>query len=390
MTDSLTTTKALELVCEFFVEEWPTTKVEDVHLRPITGGFCHRLNLLTRTTPSKSEPSQILIRHFGRQGLVAEPAEGSNSNTTLSAAEQGLIYHEMGKRGWGPKIYGLFRGGRLEEWIDSHPLTAIECSDAGAGGTGKGIRMRRDVARCYAQLHSLELPFRKGNFIKVLDDFKNLTMGSSIDKISLGLEKMHLTRAKEFAGILRNTDWNREFTWVGGLFERYHCKRTIAIGDANYLNILVKDYPSHDRDNDDDDRCQTMLIDYETATYSYRGIDIGGHFNERMYAWNDPDSPFTGYEIPDIDERREFCHSYLCEMRALGQETTEYDTVDHLILESEIGQLYQLLFSVFMSLDIDGLGDLEDATLLTGLIHMLETYLHLKSVSVLDHHPVDT
>ena len=367
------------------------TQVEDVHLRPITGGFCHRLNLLSRTTPSKFEPSQVLIRHFGRSDEVQEPIE---SNTTLSVSEQGLIYYEMGRRGWGPKVYGLFRGGRLEEWINSHPLTASECHD------DAGIK--RDVARSYARLHSLALPFRKRNFTKVLDEFKDLTAGPSTDRICLGLEEMPLCQAKDFAGILRITDWNREFTWVGGLFERYHCKRTIAIGDANYLNILVKTRPGENVDADSDangdsernvngqSECRTMLIDYETATYSYRGIDIGGHFNERMYAWNDPNTPFTGYGIPGINERREFCDSYLGEMRALGQAMTEYDTVDHLILESEIGQLYQLLFSVFMSLDVDGLGQLEDATLLTGLIHMLETYLRLKSDFILGHQAIDT
>jgi hypothetical protein len=96
-----------------------------------------------------------------------------------------------------------------------------------------------------------------------------------------------------------------------------------------------------------------------------------------MYAWSDPDTPFTGHPIPAKSERRDFCASYLQEMRNLGQDLTEWDTIDHLMVESEVGQLYQLMFSVFMGLEYEALG--EDPTLLTGLIHMLETYLNLKS-----------
>lgn len=38
----------------------------------------------------------------------------------------------MGRRGWGPQVYGFFPGGRLEEFIEgSHTLTADESRGEG-------------------------------------------------------------------------------------------------------------------------------------------------------------------------------------------------------------------------------------------------------------------
>lgn len=351
----LTAAAALRLVSEFLGPEWSATKVEDVHLRPIVGGFCHRLDLISRNTPAVFEPGKILIRRFGRGHGTEDPLATS---TTLSAAEQALVYYEMGSRGWGPKVYGIFHGGRLEEFVDSHPLTADE---------SKIPSIRVDIARSYARLHSLELPLRRKNFTRVLEDFKVLTEPKIMEKYARRSENTLLDSAIKYACLLRDTDWSRELAWVGRLFETHDCRKTIAIGDANYLNILVKDCESD---------CTTMLIDYETATYSYRGIDIGGHFNERMYQWSDPHNSLTGHQIPETDERRSFCESYLAEAIVLREDHMVVpDTVDHLLLESEVGQLYQLMFSVFMGLEYEGPGD---ANLYKGLAHMLETYQDLK------------
>lgn len=353
----ITVSKALKLVSSFFPQEWPYIKEEDATIREVTGGFVNTLHLLSRSTFAKDEPASVLIRHFGRTKEIEEPPA---TTTTLSATEQAVIYYEMGKRGWGPKLYGVFPGGRLEEYIDSHVLTAKESTDPS---------IRRDVARTYAKLHSLDLPFRKDCFEKAVEEVKS----NMERKEALALEIEHGTgqAAKRFAEVLRNTDWSHELDWVATLFAKHDCKATLAIGDANYLNILVKNFK---------DDCRAVLIDYETCTHSHRGIDIGGHFTERMYCWSDDlESNLTGYPAADLDEQRSFCESYLQEMKQLGQQLTTVDTVEHLLLESQIGRLYQILFSVAMSFGSgvpEGLSHM--SALLAGLAHMMDTYHSLK------------
>ena len=351
--EQLTAVEALELVSAFFDKEWPQTEVQDVQIRKVTGGFCHRLHLISRRKAVDQEPASVLIRHFGTSDHHKDPRESSAS---LSAAEQAVVYYEMGRRGWGPRVYGLFQGGRLEEFIDSHPLSAAESMQES---------VRRDVARSYARLHSLQLPLRKRNIELVIGELKK----GAERKNDLVQRILAVTcpEAMEFTDFVCDTDWKHELDWVSKLFDMHECKTAIAIGDTNFLNILVKNY---------DSECRTVLIDYETASYGYRGIDIGGHFTERMYSWSNPESKLTGYPAPDMVERRSFCESYLKEMQDLGLEMTQHDTVPHLLLESEVGQMYQILFSVLMCIVFDE--NLIDPPLLAGLAHMIGLYRQLK------------
>ena len=149
----LTTADALRLVSPFFPTEWATTDVSAAHIKKITGGLINTLHLLWRDTPSIIEPKAILVRHFGQSGALEEPP---STSTTLSAAQQAIVHWEMSRRGWGPRIYGVFAGGRLEEWyVDAHTLTPAEAMVEDVRG---------GVARGYARLHSLRLPLRRDGF----------------------------------------------------------------------------------------------------------------------------------------------------------------------------------------------------------------------------------
>ncbi|CAF9911035.1 MAG: hypothetical protein GOMPHAMPRED_007279 [Gomphillus americanus] len=349
----ISSTKALQLVKPYMSIEWLHTSIKEVQLRRITGGFTNRLYLLTRTTPSIKEPACILIRFFGIQGPLQDPPE---SNTTLSSTEQALVYYEMGRRGWGPKLYGTFRGGRLEEWIDAHPLTPEESKDP---------VIRRDIARSYARLHMLLLPIACSFSQPLLHELKSL--GQRAEEFAQCLLVNSEERVREFANVLKSTDWTSELGWVFALFVKHSCQFAFVIGDANYLNVLVKNHKSE---------CQVMLIDYETLIHGPRGFDIGGHFNERMYCYDGQDNVLSGHPAPDLQEQLLFCKEYLREEHSLSRELADRDTVAHLLIESKIGRLFHILYSVLMC--FSG-GLTEKPALLAGLTHMMTMYHHLKA-----------
>lgn len=364
-------TDALKLISTFFPQEWARTNTNETYITKLTGGLINTLHHVRRTNTSTLEPPSLLIRHFGLEGDFKEP---QGTSIDLSAAQQAVVCWEMGRRGWGPRIYGHFPGGRLEEFVEgSHTLTAAELTTE---------PVRRDVARAYARLHSLTFPLRKDGFGNVVRELSEGAVGKREEVLRTLMEVEDSSgTVAEFIDIFKSTDWVREFAWVSGLFEKFYCKMTITHGDANYLNILVKD--SYDNESNSDN-CSVMLIDYETVSYNYRGFDIGGHFNERMYCYNQPRSQLTGFAAPGIDEQRSFCESYLQEMRNLGEDiSAEIDTVDHLLLEASIGRLYHLLHTTAMCMVYD---EVEvDPLFLSGLVHMMETYRRLKEEFVHSH-----
>lgn len=352
----LTVSEALQIISPFFVSEWPNTSEKDVSIEQISGGFVNTLHLVSRSSIAQSEPCSVVVRHFGQTSENDEPSSGS---ATLSATEQALICYEMGRKGWGPKLYGTFQGGRVEEFIDSHTLTAAESMDS---------VIRKDIARSYARLHSLVLPFRKSSH-----EHATSRMTESLTKKDVLIEGLLQTddgqEAKDLAGMISSSDWAAELDWVSSLFTRHECKMATVVGDNNYLNVLVRNC---------DSECQVMLVDYETATYNYRGIDIGGHFLERQYCWSSSTSNVTGFPPPDIDEQRSFCRSYLEEEQGLVAYLTAADTVEHLLIESHIGQLYQILFSISLCFQDGEPEGLTWAGSMTGLNQVMQSYLELK------------
>ena len=337
----MTPADALQLVASVFDKEWPETDVKDVTVRKVTGGS-DRLHVVSRSTPAEKEPATVLIRQFGT---------GEDGSPALSC-----FAYEMGRRGWGLRVYGLFRGGRVEEFVDSHTLTPAEAADPA---------IRRDVARSFARLHSLTMPFQRRQIDAAARELKD-----GINKLREDLIQKPITsdEGKAFAAVVINMDWTKELDWLMKLFVEHGCRRTLCLGDMNYTNILVRNHLS-----EDEDECRAILIDYEMVNYGFRGIDIGGHFSERMYCWSHPTNQLTGFPAADLSEKRAFCESYLQEMQALGQELTEQDTVDQLLREAEIGQMYQLLWLVMMCGEIP-----EEAHVLVLFKHMLDYYHELK------------
>jgi len=68
--------------------------------------FLYYCSLPATHTPLNGEPSQVLLRMYG-QLLDGNDAKVTDSVITMLLSERKL----------GPKLYGIFPGGRLEEYI---------------------------------------------------------------------------------------------------------------------------------------------------------------------------------------------------------------------------------------------------------------------------------
>ena len=101
---------------------------------------------------SPSAPTSLVVKTYGGNIFTKQAAELSSINSCLV---QSIIFHQQSTRGWGPKLYGLFDGGRIEEFIDCHTLTAQEAfSD----------ELMADVVTAYACFHSLKLSIKQHSY----------------------------------------------------------------------------------------------------------------------------------------------------------------------------------------------------------------------------------
>lgn len=83
----------------------------------ISGGLSNILfycSLPSTHTPLNGEPTQVLLRMYGQ--LHSEDS-GPDASTEISSITDSVIFMLLSERKLGPKLYGIFPGGRLEEYI---------------------------------------------------------------------------------------------------------------------------------------------------------------------------------------------------------------------------------------------------------------------------------
>ena len=324
-----------------------------------------------RGTDSKENgPDSLVYKKYGGNKMGKIVFEISRVNSPLV---QSLISHEVSKRGWGPKLYGLFDSGRIEEYVDSRVLLASEAFEE---------QMASHVAKAYARFHSLDLPLEKLSCNPVA-----LARQSFLSKRSLFQKKIDSALAKKkarepyqallyspfregftgfFSGLresfftqrplsqkrmdpaiaeekgfqsfqaLLNFPFEEEYTWVFSVVEKIDHRKAFCSIYPNYLNRLVL--------NDETVEHRCFIIDYDLSCWCDRGFDLGAHFVFRLINAEDHDN-LSGAPYPSRKEQRYFLARYLEEASKLFHDFDPdgMDNVDHLQLETDIYALVVLL-----------------------------------------------
>jgi len=136
-------------VCEvFFYKEYRSNKVisDKICLIIFSGGlsnWLYNVQLPEGTVPIRGEPRQVLLRLYGQvhgeralEGLITES----------------VIFTLLSERRLGPKLHGLFPGGRIEEYIPARPLLTKELADP---------TLSLLIAEKMGQIHMMQIPISK-------------------------------------------------------------------------------------------------------------------------------------------------------------------------------------------------------------------------------------
>ncbi|XP_037037665.1 choline kinase alpha-like [Bradysia coprophila] len=321
--------RALELAVSFVSDQWNSLSEDDISVNIFSGGYSARLySVEDISETSNTNPiKKFLVRLYG--GKLVDKDDIAKSGKC--EASEGIVFYANGIQGLGPKLFGVFDGGRVEEFIPSHRLTEADLVDD---------NISLELVRKLARFHALQLPLSKQNrdLLSMAASYQGEYIKENIVKLAkrVGIDPDELLCLDE--DCVSENDFLRSFeSKVGG-------RQVLCHGDLNKNNILVRDTP----DQFDE---RVMLIDYEGAGTDYRGCDLGALLVCKMLEMKEDGAFHIVCEWPDEKYRRMILTEYLNETKKLNYfefDANGLDSVDHLLMEVDFFVMYTLqLFKGF-------------------------------------------
>ncbi|KAL7290987.1 hypothetical protein TKK_0015130 [Trichogramma kaykai] len=271
---------------------WKHVTPDNIILKRISGGlsnWLYSVHLPDEAIPVRGEPRQVLLRLYGQvhgeralEGLITES----------------VIFTLLSERRLGPKLHGIFPGGRIEEYIPARPLLTKELADH---------HLSSLIAEKMAQIHMMQVPISKEP--TWLWD----TMDRWLDTATDVLENIEEVDTKQLANFefIKSIDLEKEVTWFRSLAKQYKFPVVFCHNDMQEGNILLRQ---------NSPKQELVVIDFEYCSYNYRGFDVANHFQEWLYDYTAKDYPFFTERTscgPTKEQKYNFIRNYL---RVAGKE----------------------------------------------------------------------
>lgn len=81
-------------------------------MRFYSAGFGNRLFICGTKSGVRAVPDKVLVRLYGGNVLPSD-----NPFRVLTEAGECVVFFALAAKGWAPQLYGVFQGGRVEEYI---------------------------------------------------------------------------------------------------------------------------------------------------------------------------------------------------------------------------------------------------------------------------------
>ncbi|RXN01712.1 Choline kinase alpha [Acipenser ruthenus] len=259
--DLQTKRKAYLWCREFLHGAWRILNEEAFQISIIRGGLSNKLFLCSLPDTLQSvddEPRNVLLRLYG---AILQGAE--------AMVLESVMFAILAERALGPKLYGIFPQGRLEQFILSRRLDTDEL----------GLpELSAEIAEKMARFHGMRMPFNKepkwlfGTMEKYLNEVRRISFTRESD-------------VRKFARLI-NYNLPLEMENLMTLLESTPSPVVFCHNDCQEGNVLLL------QGRENLDKQKLMFIDFEYSSYNYRGFDIGNHFCEWMYDYTYDKFPF--------------------------------------------------------------------------------------------------
>ncbi|XP_019935090.1 choline/ethanolamine kinase [Paralichthys olivaceus] len=270
---------------DFLSGSWKTIPEEDFQISIVSGGLSNLLYLCSLPEHVHSvgeEPRQVLLRIYGAilQGVD-------------SLVLESVMFAILAERTLGPKLYGIFPEGRLEQYLPNTRMRTEQLSDPAVSA---------ELAIKVARFHEMVMPFNK----------EPKWLFGTIDKYVDQVMKLKFVReahVKKFKRLMK-FDLPAELQSLRELLSATPSPVVFCHNDVQEGNILILD------DSGQSSTERLMLIDFEYSSYNYRGFDFGNHFCEWMYDYTYNQWPFykaSPENYPTREQQLHFIRNYLLE-----------------------------------------------------------------------------
>ncbi|XP_054157298.1 choline/ethanolamine kinase-like, partial [Oppia nitens] len=237
--------KCYELCRNYLADIWLTVGIDDIEVRRLTGGFTNQLyycaiNDIHRTSDA-SAPQEVVIKLY----LTKQFKENERTNDTII----GLLVSELGL---GPKLYGVFTDGQIQQYYQHKRFTKDQQSDE---------KLVKELAEKLARIHAMDVPISKTNnwLFKYFDD--NYRAANKSFDIPVLIDESNCETLKTY-------DLYEELCWLKDQIRSIDSPINFTHVDFRGGNIMVTE-------NDG-----IVLCDFEYSCYGYRGYDFGTIFLE--------------------------------------------------------------------------------------------------------------
>ncbi|XP_059916155.1 choline/ethanolamine kinase [Gadus macrocephalus] len=295
--DKETRDRAFAWCRDFLSGSWKTIPESDFQISIVSGGLSNLLymcNLPAQVATVAEEPRRVLLRIYGAilQGVD-------------SLVLESVMFAILAERTLGPKLYGIFPEGRLEEYLPNDRMRTEELYDPSISS---------EIACKVARFHKMQMPFNKepkwlfGTIDRYMDQVLELkfTREAHVKKYNKLMQFNLPAELDSLRRLLAATPSPVVF-----------CHNDVTEG--NILKLEGRDPSSTER---------LMLIDFEYSSYNYRGFDFGNHFCEWMYNYTYNEWPFyraSAESYPTREEQLHFIRNYLAEYRTFSDSTSQED-----------------------------------------------------------------
>ncbi|KAB0791025.1 hypothetical protein PPYR_02825 [Photinus pyralis] len=269
---------------------WKHVNAQNIGFKHISGGLSNLLyyislpDTLPENVKEEADPKEVLIRVYGQ-------THGERALEALIT--ESVIFTLLSERGLGPKLHGIFPGGRIEQYVNARPLKTKELADE---------HLSMTISQRMAAIHSMEVPLHK-------------TPGWLWDT----MERWLKSSEERFSGDvpaavkhLKEMSLRREFLWLKQRLQMENSPVVFCHNDMQEGNILMIEDDTVTSNAD----AKLVLIDFEYCSYNYRAFDIANHFLEWTYDYTEKQQPYfkvTPENYPSNLQRIKYICHYLKE-----------------------------------------------------------------------------